>query len=182
MSVDPIRFEFTFDEASLLRYERIIRAKDATAPITSAPVRLRLIDEPEFAHAGRMDFIDNTIERATGTIRGRAQFANADGLFTPGMFARLQVPGSEPYEALLVPDVAIGTEQARKFVLVVNSDNVATQRFVTLGQVVDGQRIVKQGLTADDRVIINGLMQVRAGGKVNPTERGVQAADQPKPK
>ncbi len=182
VSVDPIRFEFTFDEASLLRYERIIRAKDATAPITSAPVRLRLIDEPEFSHAGRMDFIDNTIERATGTIRGRAQFANADGLFTPGMFARLQVPGSEPYEALLVPDVAIGTEQARKFVLVVNSDNVATQRFVTLGQVIDGQRIIKQGLTADDRVIINGLMQVRAGGKVNPTERGAQAADPPKPK
>src|SRR5262249_41079429 len=113
VSTDPIRFEFTIDEASLLRYERIARGgKHQNTSINSSPVRLRLIDEQDFSHIGRMDFVDNTIEIATGTIRGRAHFANADGLFTPGMFARLQVPGSAPYEALLVPDVAIGTEQA----------------------------------------------------------------------
>src|SRR3954452_10649335 len=91
VSTDPIRLEFTFDEA--------------------CPVRLKLIDEKDFTHSGRMDFIDNVIDRSTGTIRGRAQFDNSDGLFTPGMFARVQVPASAPYEALMVPDLAIGTEQ-----------------------------------------------------------------------
>jgi membrane fusion protein, multidrug efflux system len=173
VSVDPIRFEFTFDEASLLRYERIQReGKDPTAPITSAPVRLKLIDEAEFVHTGRMDFIDNVIDRATGTIRGRAHFANADGLFTPGMFARLQVPGSAPYEALLVPDVAIATEQVRKYVLVVAPDNTVKQKFVKLGDMVGGLRVVKEGLAADDRVIVNGLMHARPGGKVKPQEQG----------
>ena len=87
------------------------------------PVALKLIDENDFDHQGRMDFVDNVIDRSTGTIRGRAVFANPNGVFTPGMFARVRVPGSPPYEALLVPDAAIGTEQARKFVLVVDADN-----------------------------------------------------------
>ena len=177
VSIDPIRFEFTFDEASLLRYERIVRVgKDSTASIESSPVRLRLIDEPDFSHNGRMDFVDNTVERATGTIRGRAHFANADGLFTPGMFARLQVPGSASYEALLVPDVAIGTEQARKFVLVVDSDNVARAKYVTLGAVVEGLRVITDGLKADDSVIVNGLVKARAGAKVAPQAANTAAA------
>jgi membrane fusion protein, multidrug efflux system len=179
VSIDPIRLEFTFDEASLLRYERLARGgNDVTG--RNSPVRLKLIDEPDFAHQGKMDFVDNVIDRGTGTIRGRAQFANADGMFTPGMFARVQVPGSAPYAATLVPDVAIGTEQARKFVLVVNADNVATQRYVTLGDVVDGLRVIKTGLAADDRVIVNGLMQVRAGGKVAPQEQGAPQASAPR--
>ncbi len=134
VSTDPIRLEFTFDEASLLRYERLSREGQDVTGRGNTAVRLKLIDEQDFSHQGRMDFVDNVIDRATGTIRGRAQFANADGLFTPGMFARVQVPGSAPYEALLVPDSAIGTEQARKFVLVVGPDNVATLRYVTLGR------------------------------------------------
>ena len=171
VSTDPIRFEFTFDEASLLRYERVARgaAADATG-IGNTPVRLKLLDEQDFSHYGRMDFIDNVIDRATGTIRGRAQFANADGLFTPGMFARVQVPGSAPYQALLLPDVAIGTEQVRKFVYVIDKDDVARQRFVTLGQVVDDLRVIKDGVSADDRVVVNGLMRVRPGQKVTPEE------------
>jgi RND family efflux transporter MFP subunit len=180
VSTDPIRLEFTFDEASLLRYERL--ARDGTTDITSrgnTPVRLRLIDEPDFSHHGRMDFLDNVIERATGTIRGRAQFANADGLFTPGMFARVQVPASAPYQALMLPDVAIGTEQARKYVLVVGADDVARQKYVTLGDVVDDLRVIKTGLNADDRVIINGLMQARAGSKVAPQEQGAPEAGAP---
>ncbi len=88
-------------------------------------VALKLIDEQDFDHQGHMDFVDNVIDRSTGTIRGRAVFANPNGVFTPGMFARVRVPGSPPYEALLVPDAAIGTEQVRKFVLVVDADNTA---------------------------------------------------------
>ncbi len=142
------------------------------SPVGNTPVRLRLIDEQDFSHYGRMDFVDNVVDRATGTIRGRAQFANADGLFTPGMFARVQVPGSAPYQALLVPDAAIGTEQARKYVLVVNADDVVTQKYVTLGEVVDGLRVIKSGISGDDRVIVAGLMRARAGGKVAPQEEG----------
>ncbi|MCC6779361.1 MAG: efflux RND transporter periplasmic adaptor subunit [Hyphomicrobiales bacterium] len=171
VSTDPIRFEFSFDEASLLRYARL--PQDGSTEIVGrggTKVRLKLLDEQSFAHVGRMDFVDNVIERSTGTIRGRAQFSNADGLFTPGMFARVQLAGTAPYEALLVPDVAIGTEQARKFVLVVGADNVARQKYVTLGDTADGLRVIKRGLAADDRVVIKGLMQTRAGAKVAPEE------------
>jgi membrane fusion protein, multidrug efflux system len=180
VSTDPIRFEFTFDEASLLRYERLARqGQTDVAGRGKAAVRLRLIDEPDFSHVGRMDFIDNVVERATGTIRGRAQFANPDGMFTPGMFGRVQVPGSEPYEALLVPDAAISIEQVRKFVYVVDQDNVARQRFVQIGQAVDDLRVIKSGLSPDERIIINGLMRVRPGQKVTPqnaTEKPVSSA------
>src|SRR6266566_947571 len=171
VSVDPIRFEFTFDEASLLRYERLASGGGEKAGLGGTPVRLKLIDETHFSHDGRMDFVDNVIDRGSGTIRGRAQLSNADGLFTPGMFARVQVPASAPYQALMVPDAAIATEQARKFVYVVDQDNVARQRYVTLGQVVDDLRVIKDGLSAGDRVVVNGLMRVRRGQKVTPDEQ-----------
>jgi membrane fusion protein, multidrug efflux system len=177
VSIDPIRLEFTFDEASLLRYDRL--AKEGTTDVTgrgNVPVRLKLIDEQDFSHYGRMDFIDNVIDRSTGTIRGRAQFVNSDGLFTPGMFARVQVPASSPYQALMVPDAAIGTEQVRKFVYVVDKDNVARQRFVALGQPVDDLRVIKEGVSADDRVVVNGLMRVRPGQKVTPEEQAAPQA------
>ena len=172
VSTDPIRLEFTFDEASLLRYERLARDGQGVTGGGNTAVRLKLIDEQDFSHYGRMDFVDNAVDRATGTIRGRAQFSNADGLFTPGMFARVQVPASAPYEALLVPDSAIGTEQARKFVLLVGADNTATLRYVTLGDLVDQMRVIKAGLAPEDRVIITGLMRARAGAKVTPQEQG----------
>jgi len=178
VSTDPIRFEFTFDEASFLRYERM--SKSGNDPATrgfAMPVKLRLIDEPKFIHDGKMDFIDNVIDRSTGTIRGRASLANADSLFIPGMFARVQVPGSSPYEALMVPEAAIGTEQVRKFVYTVGEDNTVKQTYVTLGQVVDGLQVIKDGLNPDDRVVVNGLLRVRPGVKVNPQEEG--AAPQP---
>ena len=171
VSLDPIRVEFTFDEASLLRYGRLAnrRQKDSAGLTT---VRLKLIDELEFSHEGRIDFVDNVIDRATGTIRGRAEFSNADGLFTPGMFARVQLPASDPYQALLLPDSAIGTEQSRKYVLVVSADNTVVQRYVTLGDLADRLRVIKAGLAADDRVIVNGLIQARLGAKVAPQEEG----------
>ena len=170
VSLDPIRVEFTFDEASLLRYGRLAnrRQKDSAGLTT---VRLKLIDELEFSHEGRIDFVDNVIDRATGTIRGRAEFSNADGLFTPGMFARVQLPASDPYQALLLPDSAIGTEQSRKYVLVVSADNTVVQRYVTLGDLADRLRVIKAGLAADDRVIVNGLIQARLGAKVAPQEQ-----------
>ena len=117
-----------------------------------------------------MDFVDNVIERASGTIRGRALLANPDGVFTPGMFGRVRVPGSPPYEALLVPDAAIGSEQVRKFVLVVDGENIARSKYVTLGQLVGDLRVIKDGIAADDRVIVNGLMRARPGAKVTPQE------------
>jgi RND family efflux transporter MFP subunit len=171
VSTDPIRLEFTFDEASLLRYERLARGGHKDIAGRNTQVKLRLIDEHDFSHGGVMDFVDNVIDRATGTIRARAQFSNAQGLFTPGMFARVQVPASAAYQALLLPDAAIGTEQSRKYVLLVNADNIAAQRYVTLGDLVDGLRVIKAGLSADDRVIINGLIQTRLGAKVDPQER-----------
>jgi len=136
-------------------------------------VALKLIDENNFDHEGRMDFIDNVIDRSTGTIRGRAQFANPNSLFTPGMFARIRVPGSPPYEALLLPDASIGTEQVRKFVYVVGADNTVAQKYVTIGQTTsDGLRVIKNGLAPEDRVIVNGLMRARPGQKVTPQQQG----------
>jgi RND family efflux transporter MFP subunit len=186
VSVDPIRFEFTFDEASYLRYQRFAGASTQMASGQGGvPVALKLIDEPDFQHAGKMDFVDNVIDRSSGTIRGRAVLQNPDGLFTPGMFGRIRVPGSPPYTALLIPDAAVGTEQSRKYVLVVDDGGVARQKYVTLGQLDDGLRVIKDGLAAADRVITNGLMRARPGTKVTAQEQGAPAAsrkqaDQPK--
>ena len=128
VSNDPIHFEFTFDEASYLRYERNSKdGNDVASRGAGVKVSLKLIDENDFEHAGRMDFVDNVIDRSTGTIRGRAVFDNPKDVFTPGMFGRVRVPASPPYEALLVPDDAIGSEQARKFVLVVDKDDKAAE-------------------------------------------------------
>jgi RND family efflux transporter MFP subunit len=178
VSLDPIRFEFTFDEASYIRYERISQTgKDMAGRDGSALVALKLIDEQEFSHQGRMDFVDNVIDRSTGTIRGRAVFSNPNRTFTPGMFGRVRVPASPPYTALLVPDAVIGTEQARKYVLVVDKDNVVRQRYVTLGQLSGDLRVIKTGVDADDEVVVNGLMRARAGQKVRPQEQGAPTAE-----
>ena len=177
VSIDPIRFEFTFDEGSFLRYERLgAEGMDKASRQTGIEIAVKLIDESEFKHPGRMDFVDNMIERGSGTIRGRALLANPKGTLTPGMFGRVRVPGSSPYEALLVPDNAIGSEQVRKFVLVVDGENTARIKYVTLGQLVGNQRVIKDGLSADDRVVVNGLMRARAGSKVTPQEQGAPPA------
>jgi RND family efflux transporter MFP subunit len=175
MTIDPIRFEFTFDESAYLRYERLNRGKDPATRWATMPVKLKLLDENGFEHDGRMDFVDNAISQTSGTIRGRAVFPNPNGLFTPGMFGRIQVPGSAPYQALLVPDVAIATEQVRKYVMVIDGENVARQRYVTLGQAVGDLRVVKDGLRDDDNVVIDGLMRVRPGAKVTPKEKRTPA-------
>jgi len=177
VSLDPIRFEFTMDEASYLRYERFAHSgKEVTGREGGVNVALKLLDEKDFVHHGTMDFVDNVIDKSSGTIRGRAVFSNANLVLTPGMFGRIRVPGSPEYQALLVPDAAIGTEQVRKFVYVVGADNKAVPKYVTLGPVLENNlRVIKTGLKADDRVIVNGLMRVRPGVKVSPKEQGSSA-------
>jgi RND family efflux transporter MFP subunit len=186
VSSNPIRFEFTFDEGSFLRYERLAKgATDVASRGAGVEIALKLIDENDYDHPARMDFIDNVIDRSTGTIRGRAVVANDNGLFTPGMFARARVPASPPYEALLIPDAAIGTEQTRKFVLVVGANDMVAQRYVTPGQETpDHLRVIRDGISPDDRIISVGLMRARAGMKVSPHLAGEQptppgAAPQP---
>ena len=177
VSVDPIRFEFTFDEASYLRYQRFAGTDAQMASGEGGvSVTLKLIDERDFEHTGKMDFVDNVIDRSSGTIRGRAVFANPKGLFTPGMFGRVRVPGSPPHTALLIPDAAIGTEQSRKYVLVVDDGSVARLKYVVPAQLEDGLRVINEGLAASDRVIINGLMRARAGVKVSAQEQGAPPA------
>jgi RND family efflux transporter MFP subunit len=182
VSTDPIRLEFSFDEASFLRYSRVAWDAEGANRGMSAPVAIKLLDEATFSREGRMDFVDNAIDRTSGTIRGRAQFSNPDGVLTPGMFARVRVAATAPYEALLVPDVAIGSEQARKFLLVVGPDDVVATKYVTLGQAVDNLRVIKTGIEANDRVVVNGLTRARAGQKVTPQEEGTPPPPAPQAK
>ena len=173
-SIDPIRFEFTMDEGSYLRYSR--NKAELGSDAKALPVKLKLLDEPTFAHDGKIDFIDNAISQSSGTIRARAEFPNPTGKLTPGMFGRIQVATKPPAEALVVPDTAIGTEQVRKFVYVVGDDAVAKPKYVTLGSLVDGQRVVTSGLSPDDNVVVNGLMRIRPNTKVTAQTAGAPPA------
>jgi len=175
-SIDPIRFEFTVDEASYLRYAHLSNggAEAANRGLT-LPIGLKLIDESTFSHEGRLDFLDNAIDRSSSTIRARAVFANPRGEFTPGMFARVRMAPAPPKNSLLVPEAAIGAEQLRKFVLVVDAENVARPKYVTLGPVVNGLRVVS-GLVPEDNVVVNGLMRARPGVKVTPQRSDINSA------
>jgi RND family efflux transporter MFP subunit len=172
VSMDPIRFEFTFDEASYLRYQRFSAGAHDMSSGAATPVKLKLLTEADFSHDGQIDFVDNALSTSSGTIRGRAVFGNPQALFTPGMFGRIQVPGSAPYEALVIPDAAIGTEQARKFVYVVDAENTVRQKYIKPGQIDQDRRVIKSGLAPDDRVIVSGLTLMRPGLKVTPQEQG----------
>ena len=178
VSVNPVRFEFTFDEAAYLRYQRF--AGKQGGGVDDVPVTLKLLDEKDFLHAGKIDFVDNVINQSSGTVRGRAMFVNSDSVLTPGMFGRIRVPGSPPYLALLIPDEAIASEQARKYALVVDDTGVVRQKYVTLGQLDQGLRVIRDGLLTTDRVIVNGLMHARPGIKVNAREQTAPAAPAPK--
>jgi RND family efflux transporter MFP subunit len=165
VSTDPIYFEFTFDEASYLRYERLAKGgSDVASRGGGVTVSLKLIDEKGFEHEGHMDFVNNVINTQTGTILARAVFKNPNGVFTPGMFGRVRVPASAPHQALLVPDAAIGSEQTSKYVLLVGPDDKVKQQVVTLGQLTpDGLRAINTGIEPDDRVVVDGLMRARPG-------------------
>ncbi len=171
VSVDPVQVYFTADERAFLRYTRLagkgIRPSSRTAP---NPVRLQLADEQNFPHLGHMDFVDNQVDQATGTMQGRAVFDNPDGDLTPGLFARVKLLGEGPYDALIVPDQAIATDQGQRLVYVLGPDNVVAPRPVTLGRSLGELRVIRDGLNATDRVVINGLQRVRPGITVTPVE------------
>jgi len=169
LSLDPIYFYFDADQNSYLKYTRLnLTGQRRSSRDVPNPVRLALADEKDFPHQGHMDFVDNQIDFGTGTIRGRAIFDNPDLVFTPGMFARIQLLGEPEHDALLLPDEAIGTDQARRFVYVLGDGNVATPREVKLGPIIDGLRVIRSGLTVSDKVVVNGLQRVRAGQPVTP--------------
>jgi len=171
MSLDPVYVYFDADERTYLKYAGL--ARDGTRPSSRdarTPIYLGLIDEDgQFPHKGYVDFVDNTVNPETGTIRARAVFSNRDHAFTPGLFARLKLEGSGQYRATLVVDRAVGTDQDKKFVLVLKPDSTVDYRSVQLGRLVDGLRVVTSGLKQGDEVVINGLQRVRPGMKVTPT-------------
>jgi multidrug efflux system membrane fusion protein len=132
-------------------------------------------DETEFKHEGRMDFVDNSLDRDTGTMRGRALVPNPNYFFTPGQFGRVRLLGSAPYEALLIPDEAVGTDQSRKVAFVVGPDNVVQAREIKIGRLFDGLRAVTDGLKADDTVVIAGLQRLRVGSPVTPQMKTIES-------
>ena len=178
VTVDPIHFVFDGAEADFLRYLRLAAAgaRPSSRDVQN-PVAVRLADEAEFAHRGRMDFVDNALNPKTGTIRGRAVFENKDGLLTPGFFGRLRLFGGER-EALLVPDAAIASDQSRKIVFTVAEDGTVGTKLVELGPIVDGLRVVRSGLAATDQIVIDGLQRARPGQKVKPEGGAIEAAAQ----
>lgn len=122
-----------------------------------------LVGENGYPHAGNVDFVDNRVDAATGTIRARATLVNPDGLLTPGLYARVRLPGSGSFEAMLIDDKAILTDQSRKYVYVIDENNTAQRRDITLGRKAEGLRIVEEGLNPGDRVIVNGIQKVSVG-------------------
>ena len=175
VAVDPIQFVFDASEADYLKYSRLNASGERRSSREVAnPVRIRLLDESSFEHVGKMDFVDNQVDLATGTIRGRALVPNPGGFLTPGQFGRLQLLGSGEFEALLVPDSAILSDQSQRFVWVVGKDDVPEPRVVEPGNLERGLRIVRAGLHRDDRVVINGMQRVRPGAKVTPTSGRIE--------
>lgn len=171
VSIDPIHVYVNADESAYLRYQRLAQAGGRpSSRNTPTLVRLALADEQGFPHQGHMDFVDNQVDPSTGTVQGRAVFPNPDGVLTPGMFARVQVVGEGPYPALLVPDAAIATDQARRIVFVVGADNGVQQRVVEPGRQHGKLRVLRSGVDANDRIIINGLQRARPGQTVEPVD------------
>ena len=168
VSLDPIYVTFDGDEQEYLKY--IERARDGAADTHGArsPVQVGLANENGFSHEGRMVFVDNALDPATGTIRSRALLDNHDREFTPGLFARIRLLGSSEHDAVLVNDSAIGTDQTVRYVLVVGNGNRVEYRPVQLGPVVDGLRVVQSGLAAGETIVVNGLQRVRPGAQVAP--------------
>jgi RND family efflux transporter MFP subunit len=166
VSLDPIYVDFDADERSFLQLAAQRRASGG-AP---TPIVMGMSDEEgKFPHQGTLDFLDNQLDPHSGTVRARAKFANPDQRFAPGAFAHLKVMGSREYLAPVISDRAIGTDQDKKFVFVLNTDSTLAYRPVELGRLVDGYRVVKSGLRAHEKIIVNGLQRVRPGAKVMAT-------------
>ena len=175
VSIDPVYVNFEGDEQSLLRYQALAR-KGERAELHN-PVRVALAGEADYPHAGKVDFIDNQVDAATGTFHARAVLANPDHVFTPGLFARVQLEGSPAFDAMLVDDKAVLTDQDRKYVYVVGADGKAQRKDVVTGRIVDGLRVVRSGLERDDRVVVQGVQKIfMPGMPVQAKEIAMDAA------
>ena len=170
VSTAKVHAYFDADERTFLKYNQQVRSGNrASSREHKSPVMMGLAIDNDFPYSGHIDFIDNQINRQTGTIRGRAVFDNSDGRFTPGLFARIKLIGSASYQGILIDDKAVGTDLNNKFVLVLDKDNAVQYRPVILGQKHHNLRLIKQGLNAGDTIVIKGLQRVRPGTTVNPT-------------
>jgi membrane fusion protein, multidrug efflux system len=171
VSLDPIYIYFDIDEATYLKYNRLwFEGKRPSSRDNANPVQVILSGESRPSHDGKIDFLDNRLDASTGTLRARAVIPNKDLSILPGQFGRVRLIASTPYEALLVPDAAIATDQARKIVFVVKDDNTVEAKPVVLGPLDQGLRVVREGLSANDHVVVDGLQRVRVGAKVTPHE------------
>ena len=169
VSSQPIYASFEADEQTYLKYISKARAG-------ALSVAIGLADETEFPHGGRLEFVDNRVDPKTGTVRMRAVLDNRDGRFTPGLFARVRLgDAAAPRKAVLVADRAIGTDQTKRFVLVVNGENTAQYREVRIGRLVDGLRVIDSGLKPGERIVVNGLQRVRPGTPVTPQNVSMEA-------
>jgi RND family efflux transporter MFP subunit len=172
VSLDPIYLDFDMSEADYLAFMRSAGRPGTTGDVA---VEARLADESRWKRRGTLDFLDNRLDRGSGTIRARATFENADGLLTPGSFARLRLAASPPHPGLLVPDAAITTDQSRQLVMTVAPDGTVVPKLVQTGALHGTLREIASGLTADDKVIVNGLMRARPGAKVTPEPGHIEA-------
>jgi multidrug efflux system membrane fusion protein len=177
VSLDPVYAYFDADEQIFLKYAAGggTDARSRRRRSSAFPIRMALANEEGFPREGRLDFLDNQVDGATGTIRGRAVFRNTDGLLTPGLFVRLRLAGTGSYDGLLIQDRAVGTDLSKKFVYVVGPQQEIEYRAVTLGPMVDGLRVVRSGLAAGEPVVINGLQRVRPGVQVTPVVVDMEA-------
>ena len=169
VSLDPIYIYFDMDEATYLKYDRLyFEGKRPSSRENPNPVQVTLTGETKPSHDGKVDFLDNRLDLSTGTLRGRAVVPNKNFSILPGQFGRVRLIGSAPYEALLLPDTAIASDQSRKIVFVVKDDDTVEARPVTLGPLDEGLRVIREGLKGEDRVIVDGLQRARPGTKVTP--------------
>ncbi|KWV60527.1 hemolysin secretion protein D [Bradyrhizobium macuxiense] len=169
VSLDPIYIYFDVDEATYQRNSKLwFEGKRPSSRDTPNPVQVSLTGETKPSHDGTMDFLDNRLDVSTATLRSRAIIPNKDLSILPGQFGRVRIIGSAPYEALLVPDAAIVTDQSRKIVFVVKDDNTVEARPVVLGPLDDGLRVIREGLKVEDHVIVDGIQRARVGAKVTP--------------
>jgi RND family efflux transporter MFP subunit len=169
VSLDPIRLTFDMSESDYLAYQRREAEGKMASKRQDLPVEAHLMDEKDWTLKGKMDFVDNAVNRSSGTIRARAVFPNPDLLITPGQFGRIRITGSEPHEAILIPDSAIVSDQSRKIVMTVDSSGkVVPKTIKKLGPNYNGLRIIREGVSKDDVIIIDGLLRARAGATVKP--------------
>lgn len=180
VSLDPIHAYFEASERAYLKYLRLSKSgQRPSSRDVRNPVFVQLADEDDYPHRGYMDFVDNLLDPNTGTMTGRALLPNPDGILTPGLFARVRLPGSGVKEALLVPDAAIGSDQTEKYVVVVDGEDKASYRRVEIGPIVHGLRLVRSGIDEQDRIVINGLQRAKPGQAVTPESGEIDVKPEP---